>query len=141
MVKEAIEKGITMGYLRSTLSTPITEMEAYHLGIINESGKRIKTPQTIDELNAYGPLEEYVISLKQALGKNVDLVGQSMDIKLESVISNDDYAKVYEESAKIKEIFFQAGSLFNEAVATAYHSGLSTATIEKLIIDSILEKQ
>ena len=41
MVSETIEKGITLGYLMSSLSTPITEMKAFDLGIINEYGKSI----------------------------------------------------------------------------------------------------
>ena len=141
MVKETIETGITMGYLKSMLSKPITEMQAYKLGIINSNGKRLKTPQTAEEQSAYGPLEEYIIGIKQATGGQLQLVNQSMDVKLESVISNDEYARIYEDSLKIKEKFFQAGELFKEAVANAYHSGISTAAMEKLIIDSILENE
>jgi hypothetical protein len=139
MVKETIEKGITMGYLRSMLSTPIKELAAFKLGIVDKDGKRLKKPETAEELSAYGPLEEYIISIKQELGPSLGLITKSVDVKLESVISAEEYAKFCETTLNLKEKFKEIGKLYNEAVTYAYHSGLSTSAIEKLIIDSLFE--
>lgn len=139
MVKETIDSGITLGYLMSALETPITEMMAYKLGVINESGKKIKTPTTAEEINAYGAEERYTIALKQSLGKDLGLIHNAIDVQLESVVTTEDYSKLCESTLNIKEKFLEAGKTFNEIVASAYDSGLSKAAIEKLIIDSILE--
>ena len=139
MIRETIDKGITMGYLRSILSTNVTEMAAYKLGIIDKTGKRIKTPETVEEQNAYGPLEEYVLAIKNLTGTHLELVDKSIDIKLESVISRESYGKALENISDIKRILSEAGTLYKEAVVTAYNAGLSTAAIEKLIVDSIIE--
>ena len=140
MVKETIDKSITMGYLKSMLSTPIEEMSAYKLGIIDENGRKLKTPETSEEISAYGPLEEYVIAIKQVTGNRLDLISKSTDICLEHCVSKEDYAKLYEESLNIKSKFEEAGKIYTEAVVNAYNAGLSTAAIEKLIIDTMIEK-
>ena len=139
MVKESIDKGITIGYLMSALSKPITEMKAYELGVIDENGKKIKTPETAEEINSYGSEERYTIALKQSLGKDLGLIHNAIDIQLESVVSTEDYSQLCESTLNIKEKFSETGKQFNEIVASAYDSGLSKAAIEKLIIDSILE--
>lgn len=140
MVKETIDKTLTLGYLMSSLSVPIKEMRAYKLGIINETGKRLKTPETAEEKSAYGPLEEYIIGLKQTLGGRLDILNSAINVHIESFVNMNDFAKIYESTLNIQEKFIEAGKLFTEAVASAYNVGLSSAAIEKLIIDSILEK-
>lgn len=139
MVKESIDKGITLGYLMSSLSQPITEMKAYELGIIDEDGNKVKSPSTAEELSAFGPLEEYVLSLRHTLGKNIDLIHGAIDVHLESVVTTEEYAKMCESTNKIKLQFETVGKDFNQIVANAYDAGLSKAVIEKLIIDSIIE--
>tara|TARA_R110002126_G_scaffold164690_2_gene312567 strand:+ start:2268 stop:2690 length:423 start_codon:yes stop_codon:yes gene_type:complete len=139
MVKESIDKGITLGYLMKALEAPITEMKAYKLGVIDESGKKLKTPMTAEEINSYGAEERYTIALKQSLGKDLGLIHNAIDVQLESVVTTEDYSKLYESTLNIKEKFLESGKQFNEIVASAYNSGLSKAAIEKLIIESILE--
>jgi hypothetical protein len=140
MVKETIDKGITLGYLMNTINTPITEMKAYELGIIDRNGKRIRTPETAEELSAYSSTDQYIINIKNSLGKNLDLIQNSMELKLESIIDLSDYQTITESTLNIKQKFENLGKEFNEIVASAYNAGLSTPIIEKLIIESILEK-
>lgn len=140
MVKETIEKSIILGYLMSELSVPITEMTAYKLGLIDKDGKKSKTPTTATELSAYGPLEEYIIGLKQTFGNKLELLHNAITVNLESHVNMDDYAKLYESTLNLQENFKQIGNDFNKVVTTAYAAGLSKAAIEKLIITSILEK-
>ncbi len=139
MVKESIDKGITLGFLMSQLEKPITEMKAYELGIIDSDGKKLKVPETAEEISAYGPLEEYIIGLKQTLGKKLEMIHSAIDVHLESVISTDEYAKICEATSNIKEQFDTVGKEFNQIVTNAYNSGLSKATVEKMIVDCILE--
>lgn len=51
------------------LVTPFTQMPAYHLGLIDEKGDFIKTPETQEEMNAATPFDILVINLKRLLGR------------------------------------------------------------------------
>ena len=139
MVKETIDKSITLGYLMSSLAMPITDMEAYKLRIVNESGKRIKIPETNEEKAAYGPTEEYLITIKECLGKKIDMINSSVNMHLESEVSLDQYSKLYESTMNLKDEFSRIGRELNQTVVNAYQSGISRCVIEKLIIDSIIE--
>jgi len=141
MVKETIDKSITLGFLMNALSTPITEMKAYKLGLINENGKSIKAPTTPEEYSAYGALEKYIIGLKQGIGNKLDLVNGAINVQLESAVTMEEYSTICEAKLNLQEKFSEIGAAFNEIVVSAYSVGLSSATIEKLIIDSILEKK
>lgn len=141
MVNETIEKSITLGYLMNELSTPIVEMKAYELGLIDERGKRLREPKTPQELSCYGPLEEYIIGLKQTLGPRLGLINNAIDVQLESAVGIDEYKKICCCTSNIKSKFEQIGVELKQEVARAYDEGLSTAVIEKLIIESIFENE
>lgn len=141
MVNEKIEKSITLGYLMNELSTPIKEMKAYELGIIDENGKRLREPKTPQELSSYGPLEEYIIGLKQTFGSRIGLINNAIGVQLESAVSMEEYKKICSCKSNAKNRFEQLGAEFKQEVARAYDEGLSTAVIEKLIIESIFENE
>lgn len=141
MIGETVDKSIIFGYLKTEILRPITEMDAYKFGLIDKNGKRLKAPETHKELLAYGPLEEYIIGLKQLFGNKLEMLYSAIDINLESHCKMEDYGKLCECSNNIKEGFTQVGKDFNKLVISAYASGLSKPAIEKLIIDSIFENK
>lgn len=49
------------------LVTPFNETKAYQLGIIDERGKKIKSPKTTEELNAYSTFERLVFNIKKII--------------------------------------------------------------------------
>jgi len=51
------------------LTTPFNKTNAYKLGIIDERGKKIKSPETTEENNAYGYYDRMVFNLKKLLEK------------------------------------------------------------------------
>lgn len=59
---------LTYEFLRR-LVTPFDKTKAFELGIIDESGKRIKRPKTQEEKNAYQPFDRLVYNLKGLLAK------------------------------------------------------------------------
>jgi len=141
MVKDSIDKSITLGYLMNELSKPITDMEAFKLGLINESGKRIKKPTTDKETQAYGPIEEYIISLKQIIGNQIDVINETTSVKLECSVKLDEYSKHCESKLNYEEKFSNIGNELKETIVSAYNAGLSKPLIEKLIVESILENK
>lgn len=53
----------------SMLVKPFEETDAFKLGIIDKSGKRIKDPETSDEKDAYDYLSRLVFNIKKILNK------------------------------------------------------------------------
>ena len=51
------------------LTTPFDKTEAYKLGIIDEKGKKIRSPETSAESNSYGYYDRMVFNLKKLLEK------------------------------------------------------------------------
>ena len=51
------------------LTTPFNETKAYELGIIDASGKKLKSPKTREEEEAYGYYDRLVFNLKRLLEK------------------------------------------------------------------------
>jgi len=51
------------------LTTPFNETAAYNLGIIDDKGKKIRSPETTAEQNSYGYYDRMVFNLKKLLEK------------------------------------------------------------------------
>jgi hypothetical protein len=51
------------------LTTPFDKTEAFKLGIIDGSGKKVKSPETTAEKNSYGYYDRMVFNLKKMLEK------------------------------------------------------------------------
>lgn len=51
------------------LTTPFDKTDAFKLGIIDKGGKKIKSPETTEENNAYGYYDRMVFNLKKLLEK------------------------------------------------------------------------
>lgn len=54
------------------LATPIEQSDAFRMGIIDKDGKKIKNPQTTQELDAYSFLNRFVFKVQRALVKSPD---------------------------------------------------------------------
>ena len=70
MIKEIAMNSLSTGYLINKISTPITEMTAYKLGLINAKGKLLKKPTTLEERVAYNPQIAYIIKLKKMFSED-----------------------------------------------------------------------
>jgi hypothetical protein len=51
------------------LTTPFNKTEAFKLGIIDERGKKLKSPETKAEKNSYGYYDRMIFNLKKLLEK------------------------------------------------------------------------
>lgn len=51
------------------LTTPFKESDAFKLGIIDDKGKKLKSPESTEEHNAYGYFDRLVFNIKKLLEK------------------------------------------------------------------------
>ena len=51
------------------LSTPPKDTEAYRLGIVDDTGKKVKRPKTAQERAAHGPLDRITFNLQRIISK------------------------------------------------------------------------
>tara|TARA_B100000085_G_C18560235_1_gene519225 strand:+ start:3513 stop:4043 length:531 start_codon:yes stop_codon:yes gene_type:complete len=54
------------------LATPIERTSAFQLGIIDRDGKKLKEPQTSQEMDAYSLLQRFVFKVQRSLMKSPD---------------------------------------------------------------------
>lgn len=54
-----------------SLAKPWDEFDAYELGLIDDEGKKIKTPETREEKNAYSSFNKIIFNLKRLMQKFV----------------------------------------------------------------------
>jgi len=55
--------------LLKRLTTPFDETEAYALGLIDEKGKKLKSPRTSEEKDAYDLVDRFVFNIKRLIEK------------------------------------------------------------------------
>lgn len=137
MINDSVKNSIVTGYLMDKLDTPITEMAAYKLGLIDEKGNKIKLPKTLEEKSAFTVLDQYIVDLKQALGIKLDLINSSTYMNMEEVIPLEEYATRYENELSTKKQIQRIVNELKQVFAESYQKGLSSNTIEKLIIQSL----
>lgn len=141
MVKDCVEVGTITGYLIDRITKPIEETQAYKLGIINEQGKKIKEPETLEEKSAYTAADIYINNIKSMLGNKIDIINGALYLEKEAqtLKENQDSVKLYEHEIQTKEIISNTIKDLKTAVADAKEKGLSTSLIEKIILDCFLD--
>jgi len=71
LITEGLADTVMVYLIIKKLSTPFTEWEAYKKGIIDENGKKIKTPITAEERRAWTVFDRFVANLKKIMSKFV----------------------------------------------------------------------
>ena len=144
MVKDSAVNTLTGAYLIEQIQKPFTEMVAYKLGLINEKGKRIKAPETLEEHNALTPIDQYVINIKNILGPKVDMLPNLL--YLESVkpmkigeSTLEEYSNKVETEINLTKKLTNILNDLKLTITEAKESGLDTNNIEKIIVNAINE--
>ena len=140
MISETIENSIIAGYVMSKLAQPIRETKAFELGLVNDYGKQIKKPQTIEEHTAYTPTDEYIFNLKQLLGSKINMANDALCMKSVINVPIDNYGKLCEDQLHLKDELQSIINSLRNVISIAYEKGMSTPMIEKLIIETITTK-
>ena len=132
MFRETIQSFLDNQILIKELKKPFTQFDAFKLGLINETGQKIKSPITEEETNSVSPLIKTIIKIKKFLGPKVDLIEASELLK-ETTANNklgvSRYNKVAEHKSKISDVVNDLYRVLDEAK----NDGLTLEEVANLV--------
>ena len=125
MLKDSLDSMLGNNIFLHILNMPFTDFEAYKLNLIDESGKQIKKPNSVEEHKALNPEIQTILYIKRNLQGKIDILNSK--IQLESLISS---MSIPTE----KEIFYreQIEGIYNELAEItehALHDGVPLSTL------------
>lgn len=132
MYKEELQHFLDNSVLLRELKKNYKEFECFKLGIIDESGNKIKQPTTSAEHLSYSPFVRTILRIKKYLGTKIDLIDSNQILSKEIAT----YSESVEQHKKIIQYKDKIDALINELYKTieeAEHSGISSDSIKKLI--------
>lgn len=131
MYNNMFKESLATSFFVNELFKPITEFKAYKLGIIDESGNRVKEPVTEEEKAAYTPVVRTLLKVKRYLGSKLDLITQSTILEKENSLNynREQHKVLLEFSNKYEDIF----SELHKVTDSAIRAGLSLEQIESLL--------
>lgn len=124
MFKESMKNHFVL----KELNKKITDYEAFKLGIIDESGNKIKEPITESEKNAYSPLTKTFLKIKRYLGSKWDLIQQTLALEssTKSSYNKENHQKYLKYETQIQDLLSQIHETTNQAL----NDGLSLEQVE-----------
>lgn len=138
-VRENIQKTLTTQLFLTRLTQPIIETPAYKLGLIDESGRRIKLPNTEEEKQAYTPLDSLIFRLRRTVSESqLKLLNSSL--VLETLNRNPPVKYNLEIHEKEKILRGRIESLileYQEVISDAAKDGFTLDQVENLFVESI----
>lgn len=132
MFKEQLSNFLKKEILLYELKKPYTEFVAYKLGLIDDSGNKLKSPTTVDEQAAFNPFTKIVLKLKRFLGPKLDLINAS-NLLQKNTLNEDQNIERYKKVLEFKDkIDGNVNELF-KILEDAHSEGLSINEIYNLI--------
>lgn len=124
MFKESMKNHFVL----KELNKKIQDYEAFKLGLIDESGNKIKEPVTEEEKNAYSPLTKTFLKIKKHLGSKWDLIHQTLTLENTSKIpyNKENHQKYLKYESQIQDLLSQIHETTNQALK----DGLSMEQVE-----------
>lgn len=142
MMKESIFTSFTISAIIARLNQPITEMSAYKLKLIDEHGNKLRTPETIEEKNAFTTVDAYLLKLRRMVGEekikllNTTTVVEMLSRQVEQEPFNQE---LYEKEIKIKQRIDNFLKEYKDIVVDSTQQGFSNTVIENMFIETLLE--
>lgn len=96
-------------------ATPIEEMDAYKLGLIDSDGKKIRNPKNEDERNAWTLLTRFVIKVKKALLKSPDMNSRRLLTFAAAIAILREHGEQAEENLDLLELYMNDENVKQEA--------------------------
>jgi len=98
------------------LATPIERSDAYKLGVIDRDGKKLKEPQTQQELNAYSLLQRFVFQVQRALTRSPDRNAKRLLTFAAAMSILREYTEEDEDNVEaLLEVFMQDEAVIRQA--------------------------
>lgn len=132
MYKESMQSFLDNAVLLHELQKSFKDFRCYKLGIIDESGNKIKQPETLDEQASYTPFVRTIVRLKKYLGSKTELLEASNSLTKFAVPINESveqYKKITEHRQKIDTII----NTLYQALDEAYADGIALEDVKKLL--------
>jgi hypothetical protein len=122
------------------LTQPITEMAAYKMGLIDESGRKIKECNTLEEKASLTPLDMHILKIRRLMGNHmVDLFRNNTLLEMtngQSAFNAERYSKEVKLTSQIDHVVNSLDEILSEGI----EKGFSRGHIENLVIESILKR-
>jgi hypothetical protein len=140
MAKESIHQSMMSGLFLLRLTQPITEMAAYKMGLIDESGRKIKECNTLEEKASLTPLDMHILKIRRLMGNHmVDLFRNNTLLEMtngQSAFNAERYSKEVKLTSQIDHVVNSLDEILSEGI----EKGFSRGHIENLVIESILKR-
>jgi len=135
---EAYENGIIQGLVMKRLSQRTSDMPAYKIGLIDESGNIIREPKTIEERKMLTGVDKYLIKVRNMVKEKVDLLNTTLYYEKYEEETPEELSRTYTAELELKDDLRECmGNMFS--LMEKYNAkGLSASKIEKLIIEAML---
>ncbi len=134
-----LQETLVTSYFLKRLFENFSDTEAFKLGIIDNNGKRIKIPQTIEEKSVLTPFDVFINQIKRTLGSKLDIIKNSFSLIISGKEAINESIEIFEKKCKLSFKFKSAIKEFNNLILEAKKQQLSNDDIEQLIIKSFFE--
>ena len=131
MLKEGLGTNVYNVILMKEMTQAFTEMHAFKMGLISETGDIVREPVTEVEKAALSPAMRTILRIKRFLGAKADLLNLS---RLTENKGTAEYSRETHELQLVHESRFRyILNDLHEAVDLAYQDGLNFEQIEAII--------
>ena len=131
MFKESLQSFLDNEIFLNEIKKDYKQLLVYKLGIIDESGNKIRNPISEAEQAAYSPMIKTIIRLKKYLGSKADLLDANSLLEKRTFDADDieKYKKIVEYKDRVESVINELYEIFD----TAAQDGLSFEDIKTLI--------
>ena len=144
MMKESLYKSFTAGIFLTRLQQPIVESDAYKLKLVDEEGRRLKIPETLEERNAFTPLDAYIFRLRRLVGEsNFSLLNSSVVLSILSEPLEEEVfdSTKYENEVRIQQRVEHVIEDYKSILLDAQKNGIRSEVVENMFIEKVLESK
>lgn len=141
MMKEKAENNVMATILINRMSQPITEMAAYKLKLIDESGKVIKNPDTNEERRALTPTDYYVLKLRKLIGEEkLKMMNTTVLVeKLSKPVEEKAFdPTIYEAEVQIQERIKMLADEYRSIIMEAFDKAIPAEAVENMLFEEIV---
>lgn len=141
VVIESLQNGIIQGLVMKKLSQPISESNAFKMGLIDENGNVIREPETLMERKALTGVDKYLIKIKNLVKEKLDILNLTLYYENKEADSIEDIAELYPIELECKDELNECVTRMMGIASEYSQKGISTGKLEQMVIEALLNGQ
>lgn len=141
IVVEAMQNGIIQGIVMNKLTQPITEFSAFKLGLIDQFGNVIREPKELHERKALTGVDKYLIKVRNLVKEKLDILNLTLYYENKETDTVEDLQELYPVELECRDGICECVDRLINLANEYSQKGISTAKIEQLIIEALLNGQ